>query len=226
MFKKLLIKFFKHFTNPVQSIMFDLRSIYFQYCKFQLTKIHKLKIPKSEVFFKTDYCDLYNLYKIVIKRKPNRVVEIGSGFSTWVIAKALEENKKKYQINPIFYSLEQDTKYKILIENFLKKNLKIKTKNFIKIIKTDLMITKFKDTTVSICKNFPKDKIDFLYEDRTDHEKFPIAGDAIILEKKMSNKYCICVDGMKPTVDFYKSNLSRKYNIEGGFFHGCTFYPK
>ena len=80
MFKKLLIKFLKHFTIS-QSIMFDFRSIYFQYCKFQLTKVHKLKVPKNEVFFKTDYCDLYNLYKIIIRRKPTRVVEIGSGYS-------------------------------------------------------------------------------------------------------------------------------------------------
>ena len=41
--------------------------------------------------------------------------------------------------------------------------------------------------------------------------------------KKMSNEYCICVDGMKPTVDFYKSHLSRKYNIKGGFFMGTHF---
>ena len=113
-----------------------------------------------------------------------------------------------------------------MIENFLKENLNIETRKFIKIIKTDLKITKFKGMNVSICENFPKDKIDFLYEDRTDHEKFPIAGDAIILEKEMSNEYCICVDGMKPTVDFYKSHLSRKYNIKGGFFHGHTFYPR
>ena len=138
--------------------MFDFRSIYFQYCKFQLTKVHKLKVPKNEVFFKTDYCDLYNLYKIIIRRKPTRVVEIGSGYSTWVIAKALEENKKKYQTNPIFYSLEQDTRYKALIENFLKENLNIETRKFIKIIKTDLKITKFKGMNVSIAKIFQKIK--------------------------------------------------------------------
>jgi len=191
-----------------------------------LTKIYKLKIPKNEKFFTIDYCDLYNLYKIVIKRKPSTVVEIGSGFSTWIIAKALEENYKKYQIYPIFYSLEQEEKYKTLIENFLKENLSIEANDFTKIIKTNLSITKFKETNVSVCENFPNIKIDFLYEDRTDIEEFKIAGDAIIAENKMSKNYCICVDGMKQTVNFYKKNLTRDYKIVGGFFHGYTFYPK
>lgn len=225
MFKKLLIKFFKHFTNPIQSIKFDLRSIYFQYCKFTILKKYKLVIPLEKEFFKPDYCDLYNLYKIIINRKPKTVVEIGSGYSTLVIAKALEINKKKYDIQPKLYSLEQDSHYKDLIEKYLKKNLCYESNLFIEIIKTELDIIDFKGEKVSICKNLPSETINFIYEDRTDHEIYTIAGDAIFIESKMPPDFCICVDGMKPTVDFYKRNLMRNYNCSGGFFHGYTFIP-
>ncbi len=226
MLKKLLIKFFKHFTNPILSIKFDLRSIYFQYCKFLILKKYKLVIPLENEFFKPDYCDLYNLYKIIINRNPKIVVEIGSGYSTMIIAKALEINKKKFNIQPKLYSLEQDDHYKNLIQNYLQRNLSYDSNSFIQIMKTELKIINFKGNKVSICKNFPTENINFIYEDRTDHEYYAIAGDAILIENKMPQDFCICVDGMKATVDFYKKNLIRNYNCSGGFFHGHTFTPK
>ena len=60
---------------------------------------------------------------------------------------------------------------------------------------------------------FPNDQINFIYEDRTDHEKYPIAGDAILIEKNMPNDYTICVDGMLATADFYKKILKENISI-------------
>ena len=71
----------------------------------------------------------------------------------------------------------------------------------------------------SICKYLPSETINFIYEDRTDHEIYTIAGDAIFIESKMPPDFCICVDGMKPTVDFYKRNLKATKNLIDYFSH-------
>ena len=73
---------------------------------------------------------------------------------------------------------------------------------------------------LSRCKN------KFFYEDRTDHDEYKIAGDAIVIENKMPDDYSICVDGMLQTSDFYKKNLKRKYTYSGGFIFGSTWIPK
>lgn len=78
---------------------------------------------------------------------------------------------------------------------------------------------------VSICRNFPDISINLFYEDRTDHEKYKIAGDALSIEDYMPANYTICVDGMISTVDFFKRKLKRDYMISGRGFHGVNFIP-
>jgi len=78
---------------------------------------------------------------------------------------------------------------------------------------------------VSICSNFLNIKITLFYEDLTDHQKYPIAGNALIIEDEMPDDFIICVDGMRRTVDFYKKTLNRNYRISSRFFHGTNFVP-
>ena len=197
------------------------RMVYYSYSKFMLEHIYRIKIPLNEDFFEPDYCDLYNIFKLVRKIKPAVSLEVGSGYSTLIFAEALKKINKKKNMSRIHYCLEQDEAYL----NKIKKYQNLEKSNYVKFIKTDLIIKKISNKKVSICKNFPNININLFYEDRTNHDEFPIAGDALFIEKRMPNDYTICIDGMIDTVNFYRKNLGRSYSISGRGFHGINFIP-
>lgn len=221
MLKKIFLKFINHFLHPINSIFFDFRKLYWLYAKFYLIRLKKINFPKTDFLIYPDYADLLNLWKHIIKRKPKVIIEVGSGQSTFLILAAINYLSKKKFLVKKFYSLEQNKKY---LMN-LKKNLNIYQLKRVSFILTNLKTYKIKNTRVTICKNFPNDKINFFYEDRLDHSKYKIAGDALKIETKMPKDFFICVDGMKSTVDFYKKNLTRKYKVSGGFLFGSNFEP-
>ena len=224
--KKIINKIILHFISPIKAIKFDLRICYYLYGKFILYYVHNIKFNKEKSYFEPDYCDLYHLFKIILKYNPKSCIEVGSGYSTLIIAKALAINYKKDKIKPLFISLEQDAVYLQTHKNYLSKNLTREEYDIIQFIFTDLLIEDICDEKVNVCRNFPNNQFDFFYEDRTDDDNFKIAGDALKIENNMPNNYIICVDGMLETVKFYKKNLKRKYSYSGGFMHGSTWIPK
>ncbi len=222
MLKKFIFKLIKHITNPLESLYFDVRKIYWLYAKIYLTYLKKIKFPETSFLCPIDYIDLLNLWKNIIKRKPNVILEIGSGYSTFVIIAAINELNSLNNIRvKKFYSLEQNEQYLDDMKKFMSKEYLDKV-NF---ILTDLKMEKIHDTEVTTCSNFPKDKINFIYEDRSDHPIYKIAGDALKIEENMPEDYFICVDGMTETVNFYKKFLKRKYKYSGGKFSGSNFEP-
>ncbi|MDA7602022.1 hypothetical protein N8791_05720 [Gammaproteobacteria bacterium] len=158
-----------------------------------------------------------------MKIKPKVSLEVGSGYSTLIFAEALKRISKKHTEDEerFHYSLEQEDNYLRLIKDYLS----VDHSKYVRFIKTDLIIKELANQKVSICSNFPDVIIDLFYEDRTDHKQYRIAGDALYIEENMSDNYTICVDGMKPTTDFFKQNLKRDYKISGRGFHGVNFIP-
>ena len=203
-----------------------IRFLYYYYCKYYLRFVIKLSIKEEKNYFKPNYSDLYFLYKLIIKFKPVNLIEAGGGYSTFIILKALEKNYKFYGISPVFRSYEQSSKYIKIHHLYLKKNLSKKVYSFVKIIKTNLKLKSYYGRKISILNNLKFKDIDFYYEDRTDHKKYKIAGDALLNEKKNGKRFIILIDGMIPTVNFYKKNLDYEYFIKGGFFTGTAFIPK
>ena len=120
-----------------------------------------------------------------------------------------------------FYLLEQNSNYL----DILKKVIENDYLSEIKFILTDLKVEKLHNENVTLCTNFPKDKINFMYEDRSVHVVHKIAGDTLKIETNMPKDYYICVDGMTETVKFYKKFLKKKYNFKGGKFCGSNFEP-
>ncbi|MFL2898368.1 MAG: hypothetical protein ACJZ4G_02005 [Candidatus Pelagibacter sp.] len=214
-------KIIKHFTNPIQSIFFDVRKIYYIYSKFKLEKLMKTKLPVSDFLMDPDYIDLLNLYKIILQRKPKCTLEVGAGYSTIVILNALKKNAELDKEKIKFFSLEQDQGYLDKMKTYFnEEDLAV-----LKFVKINLIVKKINGQNVSICDEFPSIKINFFYEDRADHPKIPIAGDGVNIEEKMPEDFCLCVDGMNKTVRFFKENLKRDYKITGGIFSGTNFIP-
>ena len=100
---------------------------------------------KKKSYFEPDYCDLYNIFNIIIKYNPKKCIEVGSGYSTLIIAKALFINFKKDKIKPKFISLEQDKNYLEIHKTYLKKNLNEDEYKIVEFIFTDLIIEKVYD---------------------------------------------------------------------------------
>tara|TARA_B100001175_G_scaffold183941_1_gene156224 strand:+ start:116 stop:748 length:633 start_codon:yes stop_codon:yes gene_type:complete len=205
---------------------FYIKYCYHLYCKFFLRFIYKLDLSNEESYFRPSYSDLLNLYKIILKYNPKKCVEIGGGYSTYIILRALEKNYINDGIKPEFLSVEQSDKYLEIHKKYLEKNINKETYNFIKFQKTTLTNGNFSNIIVSVCKDLIISDIDFFYEDRTDHSQYKIAGDAIINIYNSSKKFIIIIDGMFDTVNFYKKILRKDYYISNSFFHGTTFIPK
>ena len=89
MFKKILNKIILHFKNPILAFKFDVRMCYYFYGKFVMQYFYKIKINEEKSYFEADYCDLYNIFSVIIKYNPKKCIEVGSGYSTLIIAKAL-----------------------------------------------------------------------------------------------------------------------------------------
>ena len=191
------------------------------YAKFYLTKVKKIKFPSTDFLINIDYIDLLNLWLNITRRKPEVILEVGSGYGTFLIIEAIKQLNKKENLVKKFYSLEQNKAYL----NLVKKNMNKSQLQKVIFIVINLKIKELFNRKVSICTNFPKDKINFFYEDRSDHTKFNVAGDALNIEHKMPADFFICVDGMNSTVSFYKKHLKRKYKLSGGIFSGTNFEP-
>ena len=69
MLKKFIFKLIKHITNPLESLYFDVRKIYWLYAKIYLTYLKKIKFPETSFLCPIDYIDLLNLWKNIVKRK-------------------------------------------------------------------------------------------------------------------------------------------------------------
>lgn len=78
-----------------------------------------------------DFCDLWILYKTVRSRKPNLILEFGSGYSTIVMASALIENYQENSNSSGFlYSLDADQ----IWANHTKEAIPNQLKNFLEVI--------------------------------------------------------------------------------------------
>lgn len=219
----LYLRIQESFTSSIRSLKGGIRMIYYWYTKFLLLHYHKVKIPLNEHFISADYPDLYNLFRLAMKIKPKVSLEVGSGYSTLIFSEALKRinEREPERKGAIHYCLEQEEKYLRLIEEYLD----LDHSKYVRFIKTDLVVKNVENQKVSICRNFPDTDINLFYEDRTDHEKYKISGDAVVIEDNMPDNFTIVVDSMHPTVEFFKRKLKRDYLISGRGFHGVNFIP-
>ena len=101
--RKISLFFYKIFTER------RLRNIFIKKNLYELLKINiNEKIKDEKVFdpvlnltekYNPEIIDLARIYDLINKNKPFTVLEFGVGYSTIIIAKALYDNKKEFNIN-------------------------------------------------------------------------------------------------------------------------------
>ena len=67
-----------------------------------------------KIFTKIDYLDLYNLHHIITQNNRIKVIEFGSGISTFIFSDAMDQNAKYFN----------KMKKKKFFKNFLDKRIK------------------------------------------------------------------------------------------------------
>ncbi len=163
-----------------------------------------------------------NLINIVLKYKPKLLLELGGGYSTLVIAYALNVLKKNENHEYKFITYDQSKDYLKKTNDLIPENLKENIEFRFSPLKAEI----YNGVLMSFYSDLEILNYDFIYEDRHDHENTKLAGDIIKLENEVNNDFSFCVDGMKISVDYYKNNLKKKYYISGSFFHGTNFINK
>jgi hypothetical protein len=176
--------------------------------------------------------DLYFIYNLILKSKRVTSLEFGCGYSSEVIALALNENKIKFQ-NKIknlrrshpFINFVVDNQKKYL--NILKKRSKYL--NNIKFNYSECIIDIIKDSYAITYEKIPHVSPDFIYIDGPSQDKIknqnynfniedkdlvPIVSDILLIEYYLIPGTLILIDGRGANAQFLLDNLNRKWKYK------------
>ena len=189
---------YKFFKNK------NLLDVFGEYKKKSLDKASSKKGPFIQKEpYKPILRDLYNLYLCVRKNKRITVLEFGSGYSTLIIALALEDNKKNFKDKINF---RKRNRYEIFVVDNEKKFLNITKKrcdDFFKKNNIDIKIhyifsecemTTHLNRPCSVFRKLPNVNPDFIYLDGPD--QFNIKGNSNGLNLGIKDFHPLSVDIM------------------------------
>lgn len=221
--KELIIFFKKNNLNLVVN----------EYLKNKKNLHHGKFIKKTNKPYPPILDDLYKIFYIVTKFKRITCLEFGTGWSTLVIAKALSENKKKYEkkINKLrfskpfeSFSVDNLKKYLKISKSRIDKNMGIKVNFF-------LSKNRMSSWNGQICNEYlklPSVNPDFIYLDAPDHlyidgatnglkisnnDFMPMSSDILKIENFLTPGTIILVDGRNSNVNFLKNNFKRNWIV-------------
>lgn len=187
-----------------------------------------------------EWDDLARLYKLVRDRKPFKILEFGSGFSTLVMAFALKKNWKEYvDLNskkgikesdlkfgrPHLVALESSKKWK---ENSINKIKSVEFDNFADIVFSEIEIAEYDGQICHFYRDLPNIVPDFIYLDGPDPltvkgdinglsfqniKRTVMAADPVKYESTLLPGFFMIVDGRSNNSRFLKRILKRKYEV-------------
>ncbi len=192
--------------------------------------------------YKPELKDLYNLYNYITLNKRITILEFGSGWSSLIMAMALNELKKKYfkevkklrRNNPFeLFILENEKKFlkitKRKLDSFTKKNdIKIKIHYCFSTVK----MIKYNGNIASEYTKLPLCNPDFVYVDGPDQfnilgninginighkDMMPMICDPLKFEYFYTPGTIILTDGRAANAKFLRDNFKRKwiyYNLK------------
>ena len=179
--------------------------------------------------------DLVRLHKLIRTRRPFTILEFGVGFSTIIMADALEKNQKEWKFlsnkpeirnNFMFqlFSIDVSNKWIETTKNRFSGHL-IDRVNF---QKSDVEIGTFNGQLCHYYKSLPDIVPDFIYLDGPSakdvkgninglsfscEERTVMSGDLLLMESTFLPGTFIIVDGRSNNARFLERNFSRNYEI-------------
>ncbi|MBH11255.1 MAG: hypothetical protein CMG74_13065 [Candidatus Marinimicrobia bacterium] len=169
---------------------------------------------------KPKYDDLIRLHKLILKRKPKIILEFGVGWSTIVIADAINKTKE----NSILYSVDASKEWLKRTKKLIPKKLK----KFIIFHQSDVHIDIINGQLCSLYDNLPDIVPDFIYLDGPDPKDIQgninglsfncsrrtvMSGDIILMESTLLPDSFILVDGRTNNSRFLNRMFLRKWKM-------------
>ena len=200
----------------------------------KLSKNYKkdFSTPFSKSLLKPNLRDLYFIYNLIIKKKRITSLEFGCGFSSEIIAIALDENKKMYQKNikllrrnHAFKNFVVDNEKKYL--NILRKRSSYK-KNIIFNYSKCYMELHNNNYVIRYDK-LPMVSPDFIYLDGpsqnniinrsvkmsvNDKDLMPITCDILLIEYYLIPGTIVLIDGRGANAQYLLDNFKRKWKYK------------
>ena len=198
----------------IKTLRFFYRYIYYLKLKKNNTLLHLLN-QHSLSNFTIPYEDIYFNYNIVLKKKPDLILELGSGYSTITFAYALSKLDKGRLI-----SLET-SKFWFNKANQVCKQIDYFSKGKCKIILSDALYKKIDYLQFSFYEKLPQCSPDIILVDGPAPKEvkgenymnlnYPVSGDLLNLEKKLKIGTIIIFDGRFKNFNLILKKLKRKY---------------
>jgi len=183
-----------------------------------------------------DLNDLYRLYQFVYLNKRTTILEIGTGWSTFVLAHALQAVKKDNYKTFNKLKLRRHNPFEIFTLDNSKKYLNISRKRILKLKKnkiakvnychSDIFVDLYAGKFVSNYKNLPLCNPDFIYIDGPDPfmvkgkinnfnpghgDLMPINADILKIEYYLIPGTIILLDGRTSNARFLRDHFKRKW---------------
>jgi hypothetical protein len=199
----------------------------------------------EESTHKPEVVDLYRIYKLITLNKRINVLEYGTGYSSLVILKALDENKKKYlnqtkdlRFKKKFFLSVVDNQKKFINISRSRIRKKLKLNNF-EFFYSENHMREFNGSVSSQYINHPTLNPDFIYLDGpdqynikkkingitlNDHEMPPMNCDILKYENILCPGTIILTDGRTLNARFLKNNFKRNWKIIEDSFHDQTIF--
>lgn len=209
------IYFFKFF---IKNFIYSLRKIFRLVYYLRIKKNIKLFNLIKENYignYIIPYEDIYFNYNLVLKKKPNLILELGCGYSTITLSFALSKLNHGKLI-----SLEQNDFWLKKTSNICNK-IDYFSKSQSQIILSHAVWKKFEDLQFSFYEKLPECSPDIILVDGPDHKSvegknfmnfdFPVSGDLLYLENKLKIGTIIIFDGRIKNLNLIQKKLKRKY---------------
>jgi len=155
------------------------------------------------------YDDLLNLYLTIKQRRPKVVLELGGGYSTIVIARAVSELEQ----DTVFWSVDASEYWQGVVKTHMPSSLR----TFVNYHHAKPILIQFRGERICAFGTLPVCSPNFIYIDGGEigDSKDP-GGDALLLEENAPDDFALLVDGRRRTVAFLKRALRRHYSVGPG----------
>lgn len=196
--------------------------------------------PNNTIPFPIDLNDLVRLHKIIRKRKVFTILEYGIGYSTIIMADALNKNKEDFEKcnNSIKNNIRCNNKFELHTVdnlNYWINNIKKRIDKFVNIKKiiyshySECKIGTFNERICHFYNDHPNIVPDFIYIDGpsacsingnikgvdfTCLDRTVISGDVLVHEPSFIPGLFIIIDGRTNNAYFLKNNFQRNYKYD------------
>ncbi|MBA3347677.1 MAG: class I SAM-dependent methyltransferase [Actinobacteria bacterium] len=169
-----------------------------------LEPLERFHDAQPEGALSPDLADLWYLYAVVRDRRPETILEFGSGCSTAVLAAAVRENGVGH-----IWSLDADEGWAGVTAGSLPAELR----NFVTVVHTPV-VEEDRDVPGWLHRDVPDVSPDFLYLDSPPlTSERAVAFDPVDLEARFVPGFAMVIDGRHRNATYLREHLQRRYRV-------------